>query len=472
MQPENLLFLTGKLAEKSLNKVLAEVQNNPKVPPFKYRVQQIGVSVAALMTPDLIANRIKETGDADKVILPGLCLGDISQLATQYGVPVERGPADLKDLPQYFGQMGTTPDLSQYSVQIFAEIVDAPYLSIAGIIKKAQQYQAQGANVIDLGCLPAVPFPHLQDVVKALKELNFKVSVDSLSIDDLLTAGHAGADFLLSLTEETLWIASEVSATPILIPAKPHHMPSLYRAIEACLKLGKPFIADAILDPIHFGLANSIVRYQKLRKKYPDIQIMMGIGNLTELTDADTTGINALLFGMISELDINAVLATSVSPHAINAIAEADVARRVMFSAKKDDRLPRGYSNGLLGIHDRRPFTYSVDEIKEIAAMVKDPSFRIQISEQGLHIYNRDGRYEATDPFELYPKLNVDNDASHAFYLGVELARAQIAWQLKKRYVQDQALDWGVNSLPQQLVGKTAHREASIAARKGVVKKT
>ena len=199
---------------------------------------------------------------------------------------------------------------------------------------------------------------------------------------------------------------------------------------------------------------------------------MMGIGNLTELTDADTTGINALLFGMISELDINAVLATSVSPHAINAIAEADVARRVMFSAKKDDRLPRGYSNGLLGIHDRRPFTYSVDEIKEIAAMVKDPSFRIQISEQGLHIYNRDGRYEATDPFELYPKLNVDNDASHAFYLGVELARAQIAWQLKKRYVQDQALDWGVNSLPQQLVGKTAHREASIAARKGVVKKT
>jgi len=399
-------------------------------------------------------------------------LGDISQLATQYGVPVERGPADLKDLPQYFGQMGTTPDLSQYSVQIFAEIVDAPYLSVAGIIKKAQQYQAQGANVIDLGCLPAVPFPHLQDAVKALKELNFKVSVDSLSTDDLLTAGHAGADFLLSLTEETLWIASEVSATPILIPAKPHHLPSLYRAIEACSKLGKPFIADAILDPIHFGLANSIVRYQKLRKKYPDIQIMMGIGNLTELTDADTTGINALLFGMISELDINAVLATSVSPHAVNAIAEADLARRVMFAAKKDDRLPRGYSNGLLGIHDRRPFNYSVDEIKEIAAMVKDPSFRIQISQEGLHIYNRDGRYEATDPFELYPKLNVDNDASHAFYLGVELARAQIAWQLKKRYVQDQALDWGVNSLPQQLVGKTAHREASIKARKGAGKKT
>lgn len=469
---KNLLFLTGKLAEKSLHKVLAEVQSNPKTTPFKYRIQQIGVSVAALMTPDLIARRLKETGNADKIILPGLCQGDISQLEAQYGVPVERGPNDLKDLPQYFGHAGVTPDLSQHSVQLFAEIVDAPFLNVQGIINKAQQYQAQGANVIDLGCLPAVPFPHLAEAVIALKELNFKVSVDSLNTDDLLTAGRAGADYLLSLTEKTLWIASEVASTPILIPAKPHSLPSLYRAIEACIKAGKPFIADAILDPIHFGFTNSIVRYQKLRKKYPEIQIMMGIGNLTELTDADTTGINALLFGMISELDINAVLATSVSPHAVNAIAEADVARRIMYAAKSDGRLPRGYSNGLLGLHDRRPFTYSYAEIQEIAAQIKDPSFRIQVSEEGLHIYNRDGMHESLDPFTLYPHLKVDDDASHAFYLGVELARAQIAWQLKKRYVQDQELEWGINSLPKEQAGKTAHREASIKERKNTSKKS
>lgn len=459
---ENLLFLTGKLAEKSLHKVLNEVQNNPKTPPFKYRVEQIGVSVAALMTPDLIARRLKETGDADKVIVPGLCQGDLSTLVAQYGVPVERGPNDLKDLPQYFGHAGVAPDLSQYQVKIFAEIVDAPDLSVERIIQKAQQYKMQGANVIDLGCLPAVPFPHLADAIVALKQAGFFVSVDSLNADDLLTAGHAGADYLLSLTEKTLWIADEVASTPVLIPAKPHSLPSLYRAIDACLKTDRPFIADAILDPIHFGLTNSIVRYQKLRKKYPDIQIMMGVGNLTELTDADTTGINALLFGMISELNINAVLATSVSPHAVNAVAEADIARRMMYAAKKDDRLPRGYSSDLLGLHDRRPFTYSADEIREIASLIKDPSFRIQVSEQGLHIYNRDGLYENIDPFALYPHLKVDDDASHAFYLGVELARAQIAWQLNKRYVQDQELNWGVNSLQVQPAAKTAHREASL----------
>ena len=459
---QNLLFLTGKLAEKSLNKVLSEVQENPKTPPFKYRVEQIGVSVAALMTPDLIARRVKQTGDADKVIVPGLCQGDLTKLEVQYGIPVERGPEDLKDLPQYFGHAGVEPDLSRYSVQIFSEIVDAPYLSVEGVIRKAEQFRQQGANVIDLGCLPGVPFPHLADTVKALKQLDFKVSVDSPNADDLLTAGHAGADYLLSLTEKTLWIADEVASTPVLIPAMPHSLTSLYRAIDICIKNSKPFIADAILDPIHFGLTDSIVRYQKLRKKYPDIQIMMGIGNLTELTDADTTGINALLFGIISELDVNAVLATSVSPHAVNAIAEADIARRMMFAAKQDSRLPRGYSNDLLGLHDRRPFTYSEDEIKEIAAQIKDPSFRIQVSESGMHIYNRDGIFEHTDPFALYPNLKVDDDASHAFYLGVELARAQIAWQLKKRYVQDQELDWGAASEAQNTIAKTSHREASL----------
>lgn len=463
---DKLLFLTGKLAEKSLHKVLQEIQANLKTPQFKYRVEQIGVSVAALMTPDMIARRLKDVGDANKVILPGLCQGDLGPLEEKLGVPVERGPEDLKDLPQYFGQQGIAPDLSQHSVQIFAEIVDAPDLSVDAIVAKAERFKQQGADVIDLGCLPGKPFVHLADAVKALKSAGYLVSVDSMSTQDLRVAGHAGADYLLSLTEKSIDLIDEVAAIPILIPAKPGNMASLYRAIEHCLRKNKPFIADAILDPIHFGLTDSIVRYHKLRKKYPDIPIMMGVGNLTELTDADTTGINALLFGMISELDINAVLATSVSAHAVNAIAEADVARRVMHRAKQDNRLPRGYSNGLLGLHDRKPFGYDEAEIQEIAAQIKDPSFRIMVSEQGIHVYNRDGLQLDQDPFQFYPQLGVENDASHAFYLGVELARAQIAWQLKKRYVQDEELQFGVASQVQNKQPKKAHREASIQEKK------
>ncbi len=458
---DKLLFLTGKLAEKSLNKVLSEVVANPKTPPFKYRIEQIGVSVAALMTPEMIARRLKSTGEANKMILPGLCQGDLSQLHRQYGIPVERGPEDLKDLPQYFGQQGIAPDLIQYSCQIFAEIVDAPDLTVDEIVARAEKFKVQGANVIDLGCLPNKPFAHLADAIKTLKQADFKVSVDSMNSEELLLAGNMGADYLLSLTEKTLWIADAVESTPVLIPSRPGHMASLYKAIDFCLKNNKPFIADAILDPIHFGLTDSIVRYHKLRKKYPNIQIMMGIGNLTELTDADTTGINAMLFGMISELDINAVLATSVSPHAINAIAEADIARRVMFSAKQDSRLPRGYSIALNGLHDRRPFPYNADEIAEISTQIKDPSFRIMVSEAGVHVFNRDGLQVDIDPFAFYPNLNVQNDASHAFYLGVELARAQIAYQLGKRYVQDELLNWGL-ATEQAKDERKSHRDASL----------
>ncbi len=465
MNAENIVFVTGKLAEKSLHKVLQNIQANAKTPLFKYRVEQIGVSVAALMTPNLIAKRLKNIGDAKKMILPGLCQGDLSMLHRQYGIPVERGPEDLKDLPQYFGQQGVEPDLSQHSVKIFAEIVDAPDLSLDAILEKARQFQTQGANVIDLGCLPNKPFLHLPESIKMLKANGFEVSVDSIQSKELLLAGKAGADYLLSLTEKNLWIADEVAATPVLIPSKPGNMPSLYRSIEHCLKHNKPFLADAILDPIHFGLAESIVRYHKLRKKYPEIQIMMGVGNLTELTDADTTGINAILFGLISEMNINAVLATSVSPHAVNAIAEADSARRVMHRAKQDNRLPRGYGNRLLGLHDRKPFPYNESEIRELAGQIKDPSFRIMVSQEGVHVFNRDGHQVDVDPFSFYPKLGVEEDASHAFYLGVELGRAQIAWQLGKRYVQDEELSWGIDKVSEKQSKKT-HRQASLAEKK------
>ena len=80
---------------------------------------------------------------------------------------------------------------------------------------------------------------------------------------------------------------------------------------------------------------------------------------------------------------------------------------------------------------------------QQLAAAIRDPSFRIQVSSEGIHLFNRDGLTTHLDPFEFFPILGVDDDGGHAFYLGVELARAQIACQLGKRYVQDQPLRWG-----------------------------
>jgi dihydropteroate synthase-like protein len=440
--PEHILFLTGKLAEKSLRRTLESIEPSP----FTYEVLNVGINVAGLMTADLIKRRVIDAGKAARIVVPGRCRGDLQALTQHYGIAVERGPEELKDLPEFFGKKKRRRDLSRYDVKIFAEIVDAPQLDIAAILQRAARYQRDGADVIDVGCWPDTPFPHMEDLIHALKEAGHRVSVDSVDPQELLRGGKAGADYLLSLNQETLWVAGEVESVPVLIPTQPADLESLFRAIDALEKKQKPFIADAILDPIHFGFTQSIVRYHALRARYPQADIMMGIGNLTELTDADTSGINALLMGIVSELGIGSILTTEVSPHARRAVREADAARRIMYAAREDASLPKDYSAALMIAHDRKPFPDTEAEVRDLAAAIKDPSVRVQVSEAGIHIYNRDGFRTAEDPFALFPDLKLENDGSHAFYLGVELARAQIAWQLGKRYTQDQELNWGVAS--------------------------
>jgi dihydropteroate synthase-like protein len=435
---EHILFLTGKLAEKQLHRILEKMQ-----PDFTYTVHQLGLKVAALMTTDMVARRLHDTFGADRMILPGRCRGDIDALAQHFNLPVARGPEELKDLPQYFGKQAQAYGLSEYRVKIFAEITDAPNLSVDEVLARAAYYRQNGADVIDIGCLPSTPFPQMEAVIQALKHAGFMVSIDSLDTQDLLRGGRAGADYLLSLHESSLWIADEVAATPILIPEQHEDLASLDRAIAAMQAKNRAFIVDPILDPLHFGFTQSIVRYHHVRKNHPDVEMMLGVGNITELTHADTVGMNALLLGICSELDINHILATEVSRHACRAIKEADVARRIMHAAKQHDTLPKHIHPGLMTVHEVAPFPYTLAEIQELAGDIKDPSFRIQTSAEGLHIFNRDGLHSATDPFALFPKLHVEHDGGHAFYLGVELARAEIAWQLGKRFTQDQALTWG-----------------------------
>ncbi|WP_108683620.1 DUF6513 domain-containing protein [Methyloceanibacter sp. wino2] len=436
---EKILFVTGHLAEPRLKAVLEGMDAE-----FEWRVEDIGVKVAALMTEDIIMRRLEDARGADKILLPGRCRGDLEKLSAHYGVPVERGPDEVKDIPVFFGRARRASDMSKYDINIFAEIIDATEMSIEDILARAEDYSYRGADVIDLGCLPDTPFPHLEDTVKALKKYGYKVSVDSADPEELLRGGQAGADYLLSLDETRLHIADEVSSVPVLIPAAHGDMDSLYRAMALLDEKGLPYLADPVLDPINFGFMTSLGRYAQLRRERPDVDILLGTGNLTELTEADTTGITATLIGIASELNIENVLVVQVSPHTRRTYEEHDAARRLMFASRADGELPKGYTDELLGLHAKRPFPLTPEEIAENAAAVRDKNFRIEVAEDGVHIYNRDGHHVAEDIFEFFPKLDLEGDAGHAFYLAAELAKAEIAWRLGKRYAQDEPLDWGV----------------------------
>jgi dihydropteroate synthase-like protein len=217
----------------------------------------------------------------------------------------------------------------------------------------------------------------------------------------------------------------------------------LLRAAEAAERRGIDTILDPVIDPIHFGFMASLNRYAELRRARPQAEILMGTGNLTELTDADSAGMTAMLLGICSELHVRNLLVVQVSPHTRRTIREHDAARRMMFAARADASLPKDYGDALLQLHDRRPFPNTPCEIAELAGQVKDDNFRIEVADDGIHVYNRHGHYVAPDAMSLYPKLAVKADGAHAFYLGTELMKAEIAWRLGKRYVQDVPLLWG-----------------------------
>jgi len=113
-----------------------------------------------------------------------------------------------------------------------------------------------------------------------------------------------------------------------------------------------------------------------------------------------------------------------------------------MFAAREDASLPKGYGTALLALHDKKPFLNSPSEIAELADQVRDANFRIEVAEDGIHVFNRQIHRVAPSAMALFTELGVEQEGPHAFYLGTELMKAEIAWRLGKRYAQDSPLDW------------------------------
>ena len=182
---DRILFLTGRLAQRRLEKVLQGMEPTA----FDWSVFSVGVKVAALMTEPILMRRLPRPINADRVVVPGRCRADLTRLTQEFEVPFQRGPDELKDLPIYLGKAGAALDLSRHALRIFAEMVDASQMSVEAMAARAELLRVEGADVIDLGCLPDTPFPHLEYAVRELKARGFSVSVDSADPDELRRGG-------------------------------------------------------------------------------------------------------------------------------------------------------------------------------------------------------------------------------------------------------------------------------------------
>ncbi len=461
--PSQILFVTGKLAEPALRRTLGELA--PRV-GFEPHVAVLPITVAALLTAEWVAKKLTVPPGIDRILLPGLCRGDLDSLTVSTGLPVALGPKDLRDLPEYFGKKsGPPPGYGTYDIEILAEINHASSKSIPEILGIARHYRASGANIIDLGCDPGGPWRNVGDTVASLVAEGFRVSVDSFDPIEVEAALAAGAQLVLSVnganaSNAKRWHETFPHVEVVAIPDTPSDLDSLDRTVEMLERFGVKYRLDPIVEPIGFGFAVSLGRYIATRKRYPNAAMMMGVGNLTELTDADTAGVNVLLAGFCQELGIHSVLATEVIPWAHSAVKEFDLARRLVYHAVKEKVLPKRLEPNLVMLRDPKLFAHGKEALVELASRITDRNYRIFAERGEIHVMNGSMYLRGNDPYELFAKMlsqDAKLDPSHSFYLGYEFAKAVTALTLGKQYEQDRALSWGFLTVPE-----VTHRNPAI----------
>ena len=432
MPREHVHFVTGKLAEHSLRALLERLA--PQV-QFDYSVDVLGISVAALLTPAWVAPRLSLPAAATRVVLPGYCQGDLAPVAAAAGVPVERGPKDLRDLPEFFAaETSAASDYGGYDIQIVAEINHAPSLTRSELLDAAAALAADGADLIDVGCNPGVTWSEVGQAVAALREAGHRVSIDSMNPAEIEPAVRAGSELVLSVNSSNCDRAVDWGCEVVVVPDVPETLAGLDETVAQLREAGVRLRIDPILEPIGFGFARSLGRYLAVRQRYPDAEMMMGVGNLTELTDADSAAVNVLLLGFCQELGIRSVLTTQVINWARSSVRECDLARRLVFHAIGQRTLPKHIEPRLVTLRDPKVHEHAAGELDRLASEIKDPNYRVFAEGGLLHLVAAKLHLAAADPFDLLRKLLATSpknlDAEHAFYLGYELAKAVTALTL------------------------------------------
>jgi dihydropteroate synthase-like protein len=449
MATEHIHFVTGRLAEYSLRKTVAALADTIG---FAYSIDVLPITVAALMTPEWIAKRIKVDSGAAKVLVPGYCAGDLTPIEKVAQLPVERGPRDLRELPRFFGRSPAPADYGTYDIEIIAEINHCPRLPLDEILKQAQELARNGADVIDVGCDPEGSWTEVGTVVRALREAGHRVSIDSLDPREIEPAVRAGAELVLSVNSSNREAARDWGCEVVVVPDDPRSFSGLDETIEDLAAHNIRLRIDPVLEPIGFGFAQSLGRYLQVRERYPDAEMMMGIGNLTELTDADSAAINVVLLGFCEELGIRSILTTQVINWARSSVRECDLARRLVHHSIDHRVLPKHLEPRLVMLRDPAVIESSPDDIGRLADEIKDSNYRVFAADGEVHVINSDLHLHHVDPFLLFEQLRRSGpegglpknlDAAHSFYLGYEMCKAATALTLGKQYNQDESLDWG-----------------------------
>jgi dihydropteroate synthase-like protein len=520
VQKLKVLLVTGALAEEN-------VKQHAQQSSVETQVVALKVQVAALLKLPNIAKELKklDLSGVDAVLVPGLIQGDASVITEVTGVVAFKGPRYAADLPVVLDSMSKvelsslTPacDLLReelerkaleelelveqnwetllnnsgntkigklvfgrdFPMRVMAEIVDAPLMSSEMLQRTARRYVTLGADIVDVGMIAGESRPDdAERAVAAVKAaVDVPVSIDTLNPVEARAAVDAGADLILSVdagnVEELASFASDVAMVAIPSNQREGYFPKdamervrfLEEIIKKARKLGiKQILADLIIEPSN--VFKSFVAFGEFAQRNPDVPLFLGATNFTELIDADSVGVNALLACLSSEVGASILLATEKSVKAKGTIHELATAAKMVFLAKKRGSVPKDLGLDLLVLKDKRlraePYCADVEsdahvvrsnERLEPEVLDEKGIFKIAVdydNKEIVALYLTGTEQEkpevvikgktAENIFVKIEEMHLISRLDHAAYLGRELGKAEIALVTGKEYVQDSSL--------------------------------
>ncbi len=464
----------------------------------------------------------------DMILIPGTVSGDVSPVEEATGVPTFKGPVHFADIPLALSsgvQLSRTVPASDLirdqtsrrtleeleraekdwasiiesrggvvvgrgehklpvsdglPMRVIAEVVNAPILSPSEAADRARYYAGQGAHIIDVGMLAGDPRPEaVGPLVAAVRDATgLPVSIDTLDPGEIGAAAVAGVDMVLSVDagnmEEAAPLIADMAVVVLPTDTSRGRLPKTPRGraraldenIRRARELGVTrIIGDLVAEPLlRPGLLVALESYRRFRELRPEVPLLFGIGNATELVDADSQGVNAALAALAREAGANMLHVPEHSIKARGSVREAVRAAQMAFLAEAKGTAPKDLGVDLLVLKEKRWTEEAYDASPERSAMVAEgvgdgkfrPDeagwFKVQIDRAAgkivaLH-YPEGGDTpqtiikgdDATEIYQTIIRLRLITKLDHAAYLGRELEKAALALKLGRSYRQDEEL--------------------------------
>lgn len=471
-----ILLVTGRLAEEMVRKYGQGAD-----------VMVCDVDVAAFITPSMI--EYADLSGYDLVLVPGLTYScDWEGFERKKGVKVRLGPIhayDLQNVLKVAGKIDFSHKIPacrlieslkaeeilreverldedfefeiggvrvgrNSRMKIVAEI--ASFRDLDDLRQKIDHYTESGADIIDIG----VPLEFDEDwLSKALKVAadysKLPLSIDTFSKKAIELGVKHGLDMIMSISRENFNAVELIEDQAVVVVDR--DIGTLLKLLEKVRRRIKKVIADPVLDP-PLRVAESVMRYANFRQLDPVTPLLFGAGNITELSDADSIGINALLAFIAEELNCNLLFTTEASPKTAGSVKELRIASYLAKAAKLRNAPPKDAGLSLLALKEKVKYEEEVVDLSdaveayESKRFVRDPlgDFIIQVFD-GKIVCKHDrmtiiGK-KAKEVVDTALRHNLLSRLDHAAYLGRELMKAEIAALLRKNYIQDRDLNFG-----------------------------